>query len=250
MQTRITASIDASEGVERDERGLPTAWRIWRFGDNNTEHGPTVFSKRSAKLLIAQQAKRGVRIPIDYNHRSLKPDAAIEDQRAAGWHSLEVRADGLWAVNVEWTDLAADLIRNKEFRYFSPAYDVNRDTAEVVGYTNMAICNLPATHGILSLAASRGFPMNASSRVPTDVLRVTASSAPSAELRMKATQELQRRGVQVTDPDSPDGRRLAAMRRNAGLDPESSWPRREGNRQYFPAMTPSEARRFLASRGR
>lgn len=66
--------------------------------------------------------------PVDYEHLSLKPKAERrpEDCEAAGWFTqdqYELRDSGrtLWAL-VQWTKEAAQKIRDKKFRYFSPTY--------------------------------------------------------------------------------------------------------------------------------
>ena len=57
---------------------------------------------------------RGVDIAIDYGHDSGGP--------AAGWvRQAESRDNGLWLL-VEWTDKAAEALRKKEYRYFSPEF--------------------------------------------------------------------------------------------------------------------------------
>lgn len=57
---------------------------------------------------------RGIDPAIDYSHKS--------EDKAAGWvKDAEARPNGLWIL-VEWTKSAAEAIRNKEFRYFSPDY--------------------------------------------------------------------------------------------------------------------------------
>jgi phage I-like protein len=58
---------------------------------------------------------RGIDLDIDYDHKA-------KETTAAGWiRSVTVRANGLFGV-VEWTKRAAEHIRNKEYRYFSPEF--------------------------------------------------------------------------------------------------------------------------------
>ena len=145
-----------TDGVERSEaNGPPTAFRIWKKGSNVTDHGPTVFSERSAALLLAEQAKRGNRYSIDVDHMSLDKDAPIENHAAVGWFSLDVRGGDLWATNIEWVNdnIRAGLTKGA-WKYMSPAYDVDED-GEVTSFLNLSLTANPATHATTALA-SRG----------------------------------------------------------------------------------------------
>ncbi len=146
----------ASDGVERaDPNGPPTAFRIWKAGLNVTDSGPTLFTERSASLLLAQQEARGNRFPIDVDHLSLNVDAPLESHRAVGWFSIDVRDGELWARDVEWTDIVRDGLTKDppEWRYISPAYDQDAETGEVTSLLNVAVTNLPATHEVTALAS-------------------------------------------------------------------------------------------------
>lgn len=155
----MSYSVDilASEGVERaDPQGPPTAFRIWLFGENMTDHGLVLFTERSAVALSEAQDARGNLYPIDVNHMSLDMHTPIENQRAVGWHRLEVREDGLWAIEVTWDPMIAKGLTAEPpaWRYFSPAYDVDEMTQEVVKYLNSALTNLPATWNVTALATA------------------------------------------------------------------------------------------------
>jgi hypothetical protein len=159
---RMRATIElagADDGVERPAPGLaPTAFRIWRAGDNPTSKGATKFTRRSADLLLSEQSVRVNLCSIDVDHLSLDSTAPPEHHRAVGWHRLAVRETSagpeLWAVEVEWSaEIRAALESTPPgFRYFSPAYDVERETGEVVGYLNTALTNNPATFAVTALA--------------------------------------------------------------------------------------------------
>jgi hypothetical protein len=148
------------DGIERAmPGGPPVAFRIWRFGENMTDHGMTLFSERSAALLMAEQAARGNPYSIDIDHMSLDPCAPLANHKAVGRHRLEVReGDGLWAVMVE----LCEMIRSglacdpPEWLSFSPAYDLDKDTGEVISYINTAITNNPATWNVTQLATRTG----------------------------------------------------------------------------------------------
>jgi hypothetical protein len=148
----------ASDGVERATvGGPPTAFRIWRAGDNTTDHGETRFTERSAKLLMEEQARRGNRYSFDINHLSLDKTAPLENQKGVGFFSLQVRDGELWTADCEWAAwVASGLTKDPpEWKFFSPAYDVDAETGEVVSFLNCALTNTPATWGVTALATRR-----------------------------------------------------------------------------------------------
>jgi phage I-like protein len=172
MLERLQCAIDlrslAPEAVERSAPGAaPTAFRIWRAGENPTDKGPTNFTEKSARELIADQAARKNLFSIDVDHLSLSAVAPPEARKAVGWHTIEVRRDAngapeLWATGVEWTDVAKSGLEKDppEWRYFSPAYDVDKKTREVTAYLNTALTNNPATWAVTALASQAiGGPM-------------------------------------------------------------------------------------------
>ena len=153
--------IDVSGGcVERPAPGAaPTAFRIWKAGDNPTDHGQTKFTEKSAIAIAADQVVRRNLFSIDVDHLSLSPIAPPESRKAVGWHRLEVRRDAnggaeLWATEVEWTDVARSGLEKSppEWRYMSPAFDVDKRTREVIAYLNTALTNNPATYDVTALA--------------------------------------------------------------------------------------------------
>jgi phage I-like protein len=59
---------------------------------------------------------RGTELDIDYDHKMFSGEAA-------GWiKTADARPDGLWVL-VDWTQKAADAIRSKAYKYFSPEFD-------------------------------------------------------------------------------------------------------------------------------
>lgn len=123
-----------------------------------TDKGPTIFSPRSAELLMLEQASRGNPYSFDIDHMSLNADAPVENHRAVGKHQLEVRdGDGgpeLWCVSVRLAPfiVAGMQCDPPEWMSFSPAYDLDAKTNEVISYLNTAITNNPATWNVTQLA--------------------------------------------------------------------------------------------------
>ena len=115
-----------------------------------TTKGVFRFTPEDAQRVVQAWRDWGNRLSIDYEHQALEP-VANGPTPAAGWFDLEVRGDGLWAVNVEWTPRAAELLRNREYRYFSPAFRV--EDGHIVELINIALTNLPATKRMEPLVA-------------------------------------------------------------------------------------------------
>lgn len=164
------------DGVERDASGAPIAFRIWPAGEHKTDKGDWIFSRASAAALMAQQAERGNLFSIDVDHMSLNQDSPVESRKAVGWHRLELRDDEngepeLWACDVQWTDTVRSGLQKSppEWRYFSPAYDVDRATREVTRYINTALTNNPATHNVTALAASAAVSDNGAIMAKVDI---------------------------------------------------------------------------------
>lgn len=154
---RILANIFDASAVEKID-GVPVAFRIWRFGENQTDKGLTVFSARSAQLLMDEQARRGNRYSFDIDHGSLNQNAPIEARRGAGSHLLQLRGTAerpeLWTSDCRFVDIIAAGLKKDppEWLYFSSAYDVDPDSREVVSYLNTALTNNPATWRATALA--------------------------------------------------------------------------------------------------
>lgn len=132
----------------------PTEFLIWAWGDIETSKGLFLFDALAAEAVMARFREHGNELFIDYQHLGVDPDARAGDGRAAGWFMPEVREDGLWAVNVTWTPAAAEGLRNREWRYFSPAFVTDAEN-RVVELTNIALTNLPATRNMQPLVAHR-----------------------------------------------------------------------------------------------
>lgn len=173
--------------VERPAPGkAPTAFRIWAHGPNVCDGKTTVFTERSAESLLAEQTSRGRLYGFDYDHRSMLPDVSPDAGKAAGWHVLEVREyDGkpeLWARDCDWTEEARAGLESTppEWRYFSPCYEADPATREVLSYVNCALTNSPLTHGLPALASAMQRP------APADSPRLAVARLSIREMSIRA----------------------------------------------------------------
>ncbi|BDP44855.1 hypothetical protein DAETH_48240 (plasmid) [Deinococcus aetherius] len=131
----------------------PTEFHIWAYGPVETVYGTFQFTRRSGELCMAFAQEYGNDLFFDYDHAFWAEGGAPDKGKAAGWFRLELRTDGLWATNITWTPAAAQAIRDKEWRYFSPALDADT-TGEITRIWNVALTNLPATHNQTPLVAA------------------------------------------------------------------------------------------------
>jgi hypothetical protein len=135
----------------------PDRFRIFTAGEVVTSKGTFIFDAEAADAVMAEYAKHGNDLMVDYDHASIGSmpvDPALAS-RAAGWFGLELATDGsLWAVNVKWTEPAAIALSRKEWRYMSPYFATENN--RIVALRNVALTNMPATRRLEPLmAASR-----------------------------------------------------------------------------------------------
>ncbi|HJW23766.1 MAG TPA: phage protease [Rhodocyclaceae bacterium] len=128
-----------------------------------------------AAQVIARVGARKSKQMVDYDHQWLHSKENGKPVPAAGWYEqLEWREGlGLFAVGVQWTAAAAEMISAGEYRYISPviAYDKAGNVADIY---MASLTNFPAIAGmeeVLLAAASAFFPSsNPSSEETMDEL--------------------------------------------------------------------------------
>lgn len=110
--------VDLAEFTLADSEGKSTQWvhamPLGKF--KHPLHGMIEFTAERVQRFASNVLNRvrGIDLAIDYGHNS--------GGEAAGWiQAAEARDNGLWLL-VEWTKEAAERIRNREFRYFSPEF--------------------------------------------------------------------------------------------------------------------------------
>lgn len=135
------------------DRTPPTEFRVIPFGTYETTKGDFVLTHEGAKRILSQLADEGVDVMIDWEHDAVAR-MAPGPTPAAGWCNIEMRPDGLWAVNVKWTPEATSMLSSAEYRYFSPAFTVHEDTGEILRFINIALTNRPATKKLEPLVAA------------------------------------------------------------------------------------------------
>ncbi len=135
-----------------DGEDPPTEFRIFTVGVNETEKGPFLWDEVAAALCMAFWKGKGVDLSMDWEHQALAEPPV--EAPASAWWVPEIRDGELWATNVRWTPRADQQIRNKEYRYFSPAFTFEPDSRRPDRIINAALTNIPAMDLIAPLVAA------------------------------------------------------------------------------------------------
>jgi phage I-like protein len=148
-QGRLTLLLKAPEGANP-----PPNFIILKKGKTDTTKGTILFDDKSAKDVMAFFSEKGLdQLPIDFNHGMLSIISTPEGSKAAGWFTPSVEDGNLVANDVEWTPMATSALKNREFRFFSPALGMDPETGRVKRLINVALTNLPATNNQTPLVA-------------------------------------------------------------------------------------------------
>ena len=97
--------------------------------------------------LIAWFRSLKIDLAIDYEHQADDPGRKKTGPvPAAGWITeLEVRPDGIRG-HVKWTDTAAKLIREREYRFISPTFKYAPVTGKVMFLKGASLVHEPNLH--------------------------------------------------------------------------------------------------------
>ena len=130
-------------GEFRARDGRPTDVPAWKV------------TPQSARRLIDKLSARKDDLVIDYEHQTLYTEKNGQPAPAAGWMRprAELRADGLYMTDVEYTERAKAGIAAKELRYFSPVFSYDKKTGEVLELLMGALTNNAGLDGLTDLTA-------------------------------------------------------------------------------------------------
>lgn len=135
---------------------LPTEFALFYYGANRTTKGIVYLTEVSARKCLATFKEYGNELAGDYEHAAAK-EGSGDPVPASCWFSIALRHDGLYAVNVKWTERGAALLRAREYRYYSPFFwmeEGNDHKWYVTEIINVALTNQPATKNQRPLVAS------------------------------------------------------------------------------------------------
>ncbi|MEQ9860623.1 phage protease [Pectobacterium cacticida] len=145
-------------GEFRARDGRPTECAAW------------IMTAEVAQTLIAAANAQQTPFVIDFEHQTLRAAKNGLPAPAAGWFkTLEWReGDGLFAVDVIWTDSAAKMIAEGAYRFISPVFSYDK-SGRVLQLLHAALTNTPAVDGMdeVMLAAASLLAVTSSTQEDT-----------------------------------------------------------------------------------
>lgn len=153
-QSRIAVLASELAPAKREVRLLPAGH--FRAHDGRPSDVPSWYiDGQIAERVIARfNARRDARV-IDYEHQTILAEKNGKPAPAAGWfRAIEWReGDGLYAVDIDWTDKAAAMIAANEYRYLSPVFSYDKQ-GKVLAILHAAVTNIPGIDSLTDLTAA------------------------------------------------------------------------------------------------
>ncbi|PHM47095.1 phage protease [Xenorhabdus miraniensis] len=164
MKTNIAALTSVIRGNNHNEIQLFPAGEFRANDGRPADCARWVMTREIAENLIQQVTARKTPLVIDYEHQTLRAIKNGQPAPAAGWlHTLEWReGEGLYAINVDWTDKAREAIAANEYKFISPVFLYDQQ-GHVTALLHSALTNTPALDGmdaVMLAAASQLAALN------------------------------------------------------------------------------------------
>lgn len=143
--------LPVGEFVGRD--GRPGKGLTWKLSDQQ--------GRALAATLTARHAR--VQFNLDYEHQSMLSEQNGQPAPASGWANAFEWRDGLglFALNVQWTAKAKEMIEAGEYKYISPVIVYDKQSGQVIDVLNASLVNIPCLD-LSPVAQERVARLNAS----------------------------------------------------------------------------------------
>jgi len=120
---------------------VPNTIELLPPGENIVGRDGRGFKNSNPKKLVEAFSERGQPIPVDFNHAT--ESFMGGDAPAAGWiNSIQIADGGAITASVDWTPNGAQRIKDREFRFISPAFFTNSDSV-IIEFSSVALTNNP-----------------------------------------------------------------------------------------------------------
>lgn len=145
VQLELSSDGLVLELPSSQDGAIPTELCLIAAGVNRSVKGDYVLDEEAVKSVMARAADYGNDYCLDYGHAMLddKPVDPALAGRAAAFYRLQVIDGALWTKGLRWTEEAKSFLRDKQYRFLSPAF--RHKKGRVLEYVNAALTNIPAT---------------------------------------------------------------------------------------------------------
>ena len=150
---RLATYPQQGEGLHRIPIALTGKW-------NKDGHEFSITLDDLKQMVANFSARKNGKVVVDYEHASENPKVAKGNPiPAAGWiEAMELVGATVFA-SVDWTKEAATMIKDKAYRFVSPAIDwfaVNKETGDGIGtaLSSLALTNHPFLEELPALCLS------------------------------------------------------------------------------------------------
>jgi len=93
--------------------------------------------------VLNEHTKRGIDLPLDWEHATHHRAENGEQAPAAGWiDTLELR-DGALMGRVQWTPRGREQVQAREYRFISPVFEYASNTARITRMVSVGLTNRP-----------------------------------------------------------------------------------------------------------
>lgn len=142
--------------ITAGDAGKSTENVILPDGEVESSKGTFLIDADAWEQLKAAFALRG-EIVIDWEHQTMGGEFQRPDGKspAAGWIKSLRYEEGVGVIaTCEWNEEARELIRSKQYKFWSPAIRMDKKTKQAVELVSAGLTNTPAIYDMPALAAS------------------------------------------------------------------------------------------------
>lgn len=131
---------------ENNLSGVPNEIKILPLGTVTSRKGTFLVDDKSVNLILKNFKERKIDLVVDYEHQTLLNVQAP----AGGWITELYKGTDAIIAKVEWTQKAQEYLKNREYRYLSPAIRAQKD-GRVSSIQSVALTNTPAIDGMFAM---------------------------------------------------------------------------------------------------
>ena len=102
-----------------------------------------LYDQAAEQSVLSEFTKRGIALPLDWEHASEHRAPKGEEAPAAAWiESLEARNGALWG-RVSWTERGGKQVAAREYRFLSPVFEYDPKSGRVLRLVSAGLTNTP-----------------------------------------------------------------------------------------------------------